>query len=256
LILTAFVPLATWAQSTDDPGFDVTPKMVLDDAKDYLTSPLHWNRSDWVYFGGALAAVGLAHHYDDSVRAHFAAKLPNPLASKDTHDGQDAIPAAAIIAGTWFYATISDDNWGRKEGWSMVEAATFSVGTAYVFKFAAGRERPDQTADDNRWRKGGSSFPSVHATAAFAIGTVLAESGDDDYRWLRRFIGYGIAAGTGYERLKHNAHWLSDVVAGAALGASSARFVLHRGHAADLESSIALVPTPDGVMLTYNQPLR
>ena len=57
---------------------------------------------------------------------------------------------------------------------------------------------------------------------------MFAESGSDDYRWLRRFIGYGAAGATGYLRLHDNAHWLSDVVAGAALGIATAHFSMNR----------------------------
>ena len=68
----------------------------------------------------------------------------------------------------------------------------------------------------------------MHASAAFAIGTVFAESGDEEHRWLRRTLGYGIAGATAYARLHDNVHWFSDVVAGAAIGFSTARFVMHR----------------------------
>jgi membrane-associated phospholipid phosphatase len=105
----------------------------------------------------------------------------------------------------------------------MLEAAGFSSITAEALKYAAGRERPDETTSVNDWRDGGSSFPSLHTTAAFAIGTVFAESGDDDYRWLRRAVGYGMASATTYLRLHDNQHWLSDTVAGAALGIATGR---------------------------------
>jgi membrane-associated phospholipid phosphatase len=139
----------------------------------------------------------------------------------------------------------------------MIEAGALSGVTAYALKFAAGRERPDTTTDPNEWLKGGGdSFPSLHSTAAFAVGTVLAESGNDDYRFLRRFLGYGLGIATSYERLKHNAHWLSDTVAGAALGISSAHFAMHRRYATDDESHLALVPIAGGAMLTYSVSLR
>jgi len=83
------------------------------------------------------------------------------------------------------------------------------------------------------------------------VGGVLAESGNDDYRWLRRLLGYGLGAATSYERLKHNAHWLSDTVAGAALGIASARFAMNRReHHEDL-SGFSVEPMPGGVMLAY-----
>jgi undecaprenyl-diphosphatase len=124
--------------------------------------------------------------------------------------------------------------------------------SAYALKYAGGREGPDQTSNPNEWLKGsGGSFPSFHSTAAFAVGTVLAESGSDDYRWLRRLLGYGLGIATSYERLKHNQHWLSDTVAGAALGTASARFTMNRTYASGSDSNVALVPVEGGAMLTY-----
>jgi membrane-associated phospholipid phosphatase len=88
-------------------------------------------------------------------------------------------------------------------------------------------------------------------TTAFAVGTVLAESGNDEFRWLRRLFGYGLGAGTAYLRLKHNQHWLSDTVAGAALGISSAHFTMNR-HLSGIEEHLAVVPVPGGALLTYH----
>jgi hypothetical protein len=234
------------------------PSRLWTDAKAYATSPLHWNGKDWAFFGGTLAAIGVAHHYDTDVRNHFTKNSPNAFNTKDTKELQDYLPAVAALGGTWLYAHLIGDNSGRTEAYNMVESAGFSIVTAYALKFATGRERPDETASPNQWRKGGSSFPSTHATVAFAIGTVLAESGNDDYRWVRRLIGYGIGAGTAYERMKHNAHWLSDTVAGAALGAASARFSMNRSAERDEGSSYSLsvTPVPGGAMLTYRATLR
>jgi membrane-associated phospholipid phosphatase len=197
-----------------------------------------------------LAAIGVAHQFDGNVRKHFTANSPGSL-STNTHDLQDALPAAAMFVGTWGYANLISDQWGRREAGTMFEAAALSVGTAYVLKFAAGRQRPDQTTDPNQWEAGGSSFPSVHTTAAFAIGTVLAESGNDEYRWLRRVLGYGAAGFTVYERLKHNAHWLSDTVAGAALGTATARFAMNRSDGAKQGANITVSPLYHGLMFNF-----
>ncbi|HYM43180.1 MAG TPA: phosphatase PAP2 family protein [Steroidobacteraceae bacterium] len=232
------------------PGDDSSnPPTVLSDIGAYFTSPLHWDRHDWTWFGGVVVAVGLAHRYDSQVRTHFVG--PGPVTNINTHDTSDAIPTAAVFGGTWALAILSNDHDGYGEGWAMAEAAGLSGVTAYALKFAAGRQTPDQTTNPNEWGRSGTSFPSFHSTAAFAVGTVLAESGNDEYRWLRRLLGYGIGVATGYERLKHDAHWLSDTVAGAALGISSARFVMARRYGESGESRLALVPIEGGAMLTY-----
>jgi membrane-associated phospholipid phosphatase len=216
--------------------------------KAYFTAPLRWTAQDWAWFGGALLAIGASHHYDSQVRAHF---VSGNGAIPGSDDLQDALPTAAVVGATWAYAFAIDSSAGRGEAWNMVEAAGLSGVTAYALKFAAGREPPDATTDPNEWGKGGNSFPSLHATAAFAVGTVLAESGNDEYRIVRRLLGYGLGIFTSYERLKHDAHWLSDTVAGAALGAASAHFVMDRRLATGEAGSLRLVPTDRGAMLTY-----
>ena len=138
----------------------------------------------------------------------------------------------------------------------MLEAGTFSAVTTLVLKRVVKRDRPLDTADSNAWFKHGDSFPSVHVSAAMAIGTVLAESGGDDYRWVRRGLGYGLGAATMYIRLQHQQHWLSDTVAGAALGFSTARFVMNKDKFTASNSSLMLMPSDGGVMLSYNVALH
>jgi membrane-associated phospholipid phosphatase len=221
---------------------------LVSDIKLYFTAPLRWDAGDWAWFGGALLAIGAAHHYDTQVRSHFV----EPGQTINSDDVQDAIPTAAVLVATWGYANLIDSSDGRREAWAMLEAAGLSSVTAYALKYAVGREGPDQTSDPNEWLKGGGgSFPSWHSTAAFAVGTVLAESGNDEYRWLRRVLGYGLGVATSYERLKHNAHWLSDTVAGAALGGATAHFTMNRVYRTDDESSLSVVPIQGGAMLTY-----
>ncbi len=207
-------------------------------------------------FGGALAGIGVAHIYDKRVRAHFVRAL-GPSGASSSDDVQDAIPTAAVFLGNWAFATVLDDSAGKREVWTMFEAAGLSTLTAYGLKYAIRREGPDETSDPNAWGRGhGGSFPSTHATAAFAVGTVLAESGSDDFRWLRRFLGYGLGVATDYERLKHNAHWLSDVVAGSALGAGSAYFMLSRSERSQEMTQVMLVPIDGGAELAFKLSLR
>jgi len=229
-------------------------RAALDDAGQYFTAPLRWDAEDWTYFGVTLAAVAAAHELDTKVRTHFATGSNAVLNAKDKNSTRDALPAAALIAGTWATAGYLGDADGYRETWRLVEAGVLSTVTGEVLTFAGGRERPDATTSPNQWLKGGDSFPSVHASAAFAIGMTFAESGNDEYRWIRRIVGYGVAGGTAYIRVKNNVHWVSDTVAGAALGIATARFVLNRengGHA-----QIGFQPQKDGWMLTYNVPLR
>lgn len=249
LAVVATVGLITTTPSRAD---DFTLPGLWTDTTQYFTSPLHWDTHGWELFGGTVAAVVAAHQLDGTVRDHFAGKSP-VLDGKDKHSTSDAIPAAALVAGTFLAGWAMDQQSGRDEAYRMLEAAALGGVTAEVVKFAAGRSRPNETLQVNAWRKGGSSFPSLHATAAFAIGTVLAESGPDDYRWVRRFLGYGVAGYTAYARVHGNAHWLSDVVAGGAIGVYSGAFTFNRSHP-NQNLSVNLAPTDAGgisLQLTY-----
>jgi membrane-associated phospholipid phosphatase len=72
-------------------------------------------------------------------------------------------------------------------------------------------------------REGGDyqSFPSGHATAAFAFAsavTAQATVGHPGRRWSVGLPLYAVAAGTAWARIHDNRHWASDVVGGAAVG--------------------------------------
>lgn len=70
------------------------------------------------------------------------------------------------------------------------------------------------------------SFPSGHVIGAFALATVIAER-YRRHRWVP-WAAYGAAALVGFSRMTLQAHFPSDVFAGAALGYSISHFVVLR----------------------------
>jgi membrane-associated phospholipid phosphatase len=92
-------------------------------------------------------------------------------------------------------------------------------------KFTAGRSRPSKAgsdSDDFAPFSGATSAPSGHAAMAFALATSLS----DEIRkpWATAVL-YTAASGTAWSRVNDNVHWFSDVVAGAALGIVTAKFM-------------------------------
>jgi membrane-associated phospholipid phosphatase len=234
--------------------FDISD--IWTDTKLYFTAPARWDTQDWLFFGGAVAAVAAAHQYDGQVRRHYVGLHP-VLNGKDPHSVRDAAPAAAVTVVTWAFGELTGSQAGRIEAYTMLEAAGFSAITTEGLKYAAGRKRPNESQRVDTWRAGGSSFPSLHSSAAFAIGTVLAESGNDEYRWFRRVLGYGMAVTTSYFRLHDNTHWLSDTVAGAAIGAATARFTLNRRAQRQSDWDVSVMPAQGGgAMVSFNYELR
>jgi membrane-associated phospholipid phosphatase len=252
--VSRLIALACFPAHTVAFGADFTT--WVNDTGAYVTAPVHWDARDWLEFGATVATVGVAHHYDDDVRSHFAPARPADLEKPSSHELRDAAPAVALMAGSWALSRWESDPVLSGAAADMFEAAVLSSATAFVLKTAAGRERPYETRDANAWRHGGSSFPSLHATAAFAIGSVFAESGGDYYRLLKRIIGYGIGAGTAYLRVHNRDHWLSDVVAGAGLGEATGRFIVNRHNNRFETTQLMLVPVGDGVALQFSMDLR
>jgi hypothetical protein len=77
----------------------------------------------------------------------------------------------------------------------------------------------------NRMRPSGNndqSFPSGHTAIAFMAAEFVHQEYKDQSIWYS-VGGYAIATGTGVLRMYNNAHWLSDVVAGAGFGILSSK---------------------------------
>ena len=66
-------------------------------------------------------------------------------------------------------------------------------------------------------------------------------------------LGYGLAVGTAYARMDHDAHWLSDTAAGAGLGIATARFVMKQREreGGQRRARFELVPVTGGVAVGY-----
>jgi membrane-associated phospholipid phosphatase len=232
------------------------PKAAIEDTQLYFTAPLRWDQTDWLYFGSTMAAVAVAHEFDGAVRKHFVTDPAAAIGMTEPQGTRDALPMLALAAGTLASAALIHSKDGYYESGTMLEAGILTAASTTLFKYALGRERPHDTLAVDSWLANGDSFPSGHASLAFAVGTVFAESGSDRYRWIRRGIGYGAAGLTAYWRVKGNAHWTSDVVAGAALGFTTAQFVMDRRDHTHRQVTTSVVPVDGGLALAFSLPLH
>lgn len=132
-------------------------------------------------------------------------------------------PHVTIGMSGLFYAggAIAGSERAKRVGVAGVEAAVASGLLVLAVKGLVGRNRPytGDDADEYRPFRGSknsrASFPSGHATTAFAMASVVADEYDNF--WVD-FLSYGYAVTVGVGRIYQNNHWASDVAAGALLG--------------------------------------
>ncbi|MGD9401598.1 MAG: phosphatase PAP2 family protein [bacterium] len=102
----------------------------------------------------------------------------------------------------------------RAYAWLESSAKAMAVSEAFVssLKYIVGRRRPDGELDRNN-----SSFPSSHASSAFAFATTLAmhypELGPKAFE-MAFFVSIS--------RVYLERHYISDIIGGAAIGTASA----------------------------------
>ncbi len=113
-----------------------------------------------------------------------------------------------------------------KSAWQSVDSVALSGLTAEAGKRIFGRERPSETNDPNQWFKSGArSFPSGEVAEITGIVTpYVLEYGHDHpgVYALELLPAYDAIA-----RMKVQAHWQTDVLAGFAVGTVSG-YLAHR----------------------------
>jgi undecaprenyl-diphosphatase len=127
--------------------------------------------------------------------------------------------------------------------WRGVDSQLISGVSTEILKRVFTRERPSTTNDPNNWFAGDSnhSFPSGEAASAAALVTpYMLEYGKEQP------VVYGLALFplyVGVARVKAQAHWQTDVLAGWAIGAASGWYALRR------EKSLILQILPGGAFV-------
>jgi hypothetical protein len=127
---------------------------------------------------------------------------------------QDGVIALEVAGSLWLG---NDDEFGHTF-WQTIDASVISGAGAQVLKYAFSRARPTQGDDPNQWFKGRGheSFPSGEVTlqASFVTPFIANYGRQDPWVWALEILPVYDAVA----RLKSQAHWQTDVIAGWALG--------------------------------------
>jgi hypothetical protein len=122
-------------------------------------------------------------------------------------DASNAIGPFLVIGEL---SLLSNGKAGKAEMIQGAKALAVTALFTQALKYTVGEDRPHSESD--------TSFPSGHASEAFAMATVLA-----DYKPHSKWVAYGTATAIAWSRVQSGAHHWQDVVAGAALGHFTAK---------------------------------
>ncbi len=239
------------SDSTDLAALGALSSALKTEAKRYvadggaiLLGPLHWDRGSWTQALLAAASVALLSTQDARLDTAF---------QRNRSGKTDSFSSAVTPLGSYAGVGVSAVSLGvgllfqnaelRDTGRDAVEAELFAAGIVTpILKKTIGRLRPAQGSDADEYRplSSSESFPSGHATEAFAVASVFAARSRG---WVVPVIAYALASGVGLARMNDRAHFASDVVAGAFIGTAIGHSVVRR-HAPEGEKSLSwnLVP--------------
>ena len=235
---------------TPKTGLNVPTYFILlgNDFKQQFTAPFHFSRRDWKRTGAFALGLGALAFADRPVQ-----KLG--LRLRNSSSGFRSVSGFVTDFGADYevYTLLGLATYGFVFKHQKVKTTTLLATQAYItslvmestLKFLTGRQRPSYIepgrteprpvfhgpfyrGGPSRDRGVNSGFPSGHTTIAFAAATVYAM----EYRNTRAIpiIAYGAATLIGLSRISENRHWITDVVAGAALGIASGRQVVNNYH--------------------------
>jgi membrane-associated phospholipid phosphatase len=238
--LTLAVTLASPLAAALDP----TPLHAQADSTAQVARP-------WIGWGDArlLGAFAVATAATMPFDARLATWVRRPSAqrSRVLRDGAHAFntagdPGSLIAAVALFGAgRVAGSRPLAQLGLHATEAIVLAGSMTTAGKLAAGRQRPnveggdaDDFAPGRGYQAGRSSFPSGHATVAFAFASSVTADLRARGAHSATYVGpllYTGAALVGAARMYDNKHWASDVLLGAGIGTVAGRITVAFAHA-------------------------
>jgi len=203
--------------------------------------------TDWLRMGLVSTGLVLGSALIDNRVDTFAQKHAENRFVKAGNSFGNALPWLAI-AGAGAAALDSNDPVRSRTGYAALEAGGTAYLAVYGIKSVFGRARPFVNAGSHSFKPfsittGYDSLPSGHVIISWAVATPFAE--EYDAPWL-----YGLAAVTNLARVGSRQHWLSDTVAGSALGYAIGR-VFWQSSREPQKGAPRVMVHPSGVNLSW-----
>jgi hypothetical protein len=198
--------------------------LAVEDAKAVVTAPREAEAATWkkaaVITGAVVASAALDSTAERAIRSNDSAVLDDFTDAVEPLGGGHS---EKVLAGFLVTGLLRSDQKMQSVAFDgFVASLIASKVITPALKSVVGRTRPNATTETFAFDEG-SSFPSGHSTQAFAVASVIAAHYDQ--RWIDA-TAYGLAGAVAYARIYHDAHYLSDTVAGAVIGTAVGRFIV------------------------------
>jgi membrane-associated phospholipid phosphatase len=202
----------------------------LQDQKQIWTSPLRLRFSDteWLVPLAGITAGLLVTDRDVSLHLSHS---PSTISHYNTLSNAGVGALVGGAAGMFLLSYPAHNSHWRETGLLAAQAAFNTMIPVEVMKYSLGRERPSTGNGAGEFFQGGTSFPSEHAAAAWAVAGVI---GHEYPGPLPRLLAYGLASMVSYARVRAQQHFPSDVFVGGILGSLIAQQVYSRHHDPEL----------------------
>jgi hypothetical protein len=192
---------------------DLARNFVVDQ-KNFWTSPLRLRVEDASWLLPLAAGATVVVLSDGSIEK----KLPtstNLISRSKSFSDYGAAGYAGLVGGGYLLASATHNDHLRETAVLGGEAAANSLLITEGIKYIAGRQRPLEGDGTGDFRRGGSSFPSMHSAGAWAIASVIAREYPGP---LTKLFAYGGAAAISAARVTGRQHFASDALVGSAIG--------------------------------------
>ena len=219
-ILCASALLLSFTQATHaDDAVPSYPRLLVDDVQHVITAPARWENEEWKNAGwDVLAVVGSALVIDRPLRDEMRRHAPNNNGFMLQVERFGAQYAVGVVGGFYLAGALGNDNALQVAEDSFAASLIASGLVTPAIKLVAGRSRPRANVGIYHFKPfsaANASFPSGHTTEAFALASVIANHYEET--WVT-CAAYSIAGLVGIARTYHDAHFASDVLAGAIIG--------------------------------------
>jgi membrane-associated phospholipid phosphatase len=243
VLATEFVAQAqTRAAPSPTPTVSPTPslereffKNILRDQKAIWTSPLHLGRKDVKWMIPAGIGMGALITTDRITGDEIAESGRGTTASRIISYPGSTSGVTAVAAMFYIVGRRTNNARARETGILSAQAALDSLIVGGALKAASQRARPEAVRERSEFFDGGTSFPSGHSIQAWSVAAIIANEYHDNRKV--QIAAYSIASAVSVARFTVGKHYISDVLAGSALGYMIGRYVYHAHHRETMKSS-------------------